>query len=363
MSRILVTIEAGGRRLDTAVPPHLTSLDLLAWIGRTMGPFDDDRPRSLTMPDGSEIEEGKCLASVGVLDGMTLRAVTPGAAPPPPEPHPRQTESPDLPAALTTFERLLVTARAVRGRAHPTGRDGPWARAVLAWRWTDHGRRLRWLITRPAAPRAPATSVSGHRSAEIAEQLALAFASTRTEPVVLVDGDPAGRLSRHVERSGSWEAIARDLTDPALGRLQRDRLLARSPAGIPLVSAAEGITEHIEGVVRALSRGGAIVIVDEGPTPQESPVGDQAVISTFGHPITTTGAIIVAWGPGAAAISDGGARHVLMDGKPFRMLELAAIVAGRWAGVGDPNQITGSSGEALRLSSSGPSGRMTRFSS
>lgn len=345
MSRILVTIEAGGRRLDAAVPPHLTSVDLLAWIERTMGPFDVGPPRSLTMPDGSDIEDGACLASVGILDGMILRAVTPGTAPPPPMAQPRQPESPELPVALSTFERLLVTARALRGRAHPTGTDGPWARAVSAWQWTDHGRRLRWLIARPTAVPAPAISVSGHRSAEIGEQLALAFASTRTEPVVLVDGDPVGRLSRHVEASrASREAIARDLTDPALGRLQRDRLLACSPAGIPLVSAIEGKPEQIERVVRALSRRGAIVIVDEGPAPQESPVGDQAVISTIGPPIATTGAIIAVWGSEAAAISDAGAPHVLMDGRPFRMLELAAIVAGRWAGVGPPGSDHGELG-------------------
>lgn len=364
MSRILVTIEAGGRCLDAALPPHLTAPDLLAWIERAMGPFHGDTPRSLLMPDGSAINDGVCVAFAGVVDGMTLRAVAPATLPQPREATPRPGGNPDLPLALSMPERLLVTARALRGQIHPPGVSGPWARAVRAWQWTDHDRRLRWLIARSPSARGQLISASGHRSAEIGEQLALAFASTRREPVVLVDGDPAGRLSRHLVESGaSWAELARDLADPTLGRLERDRLFARSPAGLPLLAAAEGITEHFETVLTTLCGHGIIVIVDEGPAPQRSPVGDPSVISTIGDVTPAPGAIVAAWGSEAPAIPEDGTPHVLMDGKPSRMLELAATVAGRWAMPEPAGQITGSSGEARRLNSSGPSGWMTRFSS
>lgn len=332
MSHVLITIQADAQRLDIAAPLHLTATDLLGWIEETMGPSGGVERRSLVMPDGSALDDGTCLASAGVSDGMTLRAETPRTTPAPSATNPRHVRAPDLPVPLSFTERLLVTTRALLGVIRPTGVQGARARAVSAWQWTDHGRRLAWLIGRPSTARTPIISVSGHRSAEIAEQLALAFTSTRPEPVVLVDGDPAGKLSRHLDGPDlSWKTLAQSLSDPTFGRLQRDRLFACSPAGLPMIPAAEESAEHLETVLHALSRHRAIVIVDEGASPGGAPAADHAVISTIGAAITPPGAILARWGMQASATQQDVASQVPMDGMAYRILELAAVVAGRWA--------------------------------
>lgn len=88
--------------------------------------------------------------------------------------------------AAAAFLGLISTPQTMDARARDRARD--------MWRWTDHARRLEWIIGRPRLRRTLAIGVVSFApgGADLAVQLATALASARSNRVVLIDNRPDG---------------------------------------------------------------------------------------------------------------------------------------------------------------------------
>lgn len=274
MRHILVSLALGEQTIDLAIPPHLTSSDVLAWLAAT-GRWEEQAtdPR-LERSDGEVLDPDRSIEECGVLDGAILRVRSPDAAPlEVVDTASRHTVSPvSIPEPLSLAERARIVLRVFGAR------DGGWRRALEAWRWTDHERRLAWLIGRPSLTAGAIIRVTGHRSRELAGWLASAIGSVRPGSTLVVE-------------PGS---------DEQEGAATLDRLILIG------VSSASDRTVHAD--------------------PHR-----QTVVSTIGPLRSADPGVVVAWwadGHPDPPIEGAAWRRISED--PIASLELAAVLAGGW---------------------------------
>lgn len=350
MTNVLITIETPSGSVDLSVPARVTITDLLEMLAPVVG--GHALGWTLTDQHGPPIDESATLAEAGVLDGTRL-ALTPAGAEPPAVAAPTEPEvriSPVdraarvIPGRASTRERLAVAGRALIGSHRPPGAGGPVDRAVRAWEWTDHGRRLEWLLSRPRILRTVFLGVTGHRSDEVAEALADALTANRLDRVALVDGSPSAAVSRRLQHPGSgFEAVESSLRRRDLSSVERDQLFGRTCHGTlvvprdPTTHASDA--SSMRRLCESLTTHAGLVVIDCGTS--EAPNGpmldlcDQIVVSTTG-PIRRFGAQTIAalWGEGGLP-RDGNTLAVCRVSDDLEaILELAVVVASGWADLG-----------------------------
>jgi hypothetical protein len=339
MTNVLITIETASGSLDLSVPARVTMTELLEMLAPMVGVHA--REWTLTNRHGPPIDETATLEEARILDGTRL-ALNP-ADPEPPTMAPQQaTASPVDRAALvipdraSNRERVAIAARALIGSHRPPGAGGPVDRAARAWEWTDHGRRLEWLLSRPRIHRTVLIGVTGHRPDEVSEALADTFTANRMDRVVLVDGGVSAAVSRRLQHSGSgFEAIESALRRRELPSVERDLLFGRTRHGT-LVVPRDPATDAPDGssmnrLCESLATHAGIVVIDCGTYAGVIHLCDQIVVSTTGPaPRFPAQTIVAVWGD-VQLPQDGGVR---VGDDPEAMLELAVVVASGWADLG-----------------------------
>ncbi len=158
------------------------------------------------VPGGVRIDLSATLTQTGLSDGDTVyvtrstHAIDPELPDPVPirndDASPTDRTSRVIPDRLTTRQRLVALGRALVGsRVTPRALGGgAMERVTDMWRWTDHGRRLDWIIGRPRLHRTVTigviTQTDSGASAHTAVEVATALSAARADRVILVDGDP-----------------------------------------------------------------------------------------------------------------------------------------------------------------------------
>lgn len=351
MTSVLITIETPDGSLDLAVPTQLTIKDLLDIVARGVAGLGDLGGWTLSRPDGTPVNASETLEAVGVLDGTRLRLVPAGVD----QPAVHRPEAPTIRAAAGDRARRVVPERAptrarvttaisaLTGRHRPPGADGPLDRMRHAWAWTDHERRLDWLLTRPRLRRCIFIGVVGHRSDEVAERLAETLDGARTERVVLIDGGMGGSITRRLREVGDgFEAIESSLRRRDVTSIERDLKFGRTKLGTLAVPIDSTATLPDAATMRrlcdSLPAHAGLVVVDCGS--QERPNAalvdrcDQIVSSTTGVvPRFDAQTIAALWGDHEPDRTGGQyASHPISD-DPSSVSELAVVVAAGWSAI------------------------------
>lgn len=242
---------------------------------------------------------------------------------------------------MRTPERIATAVDALLGRHRLPGAGGPLDRMRQAWTWTDHGRRLEWLLTRPRIRRSILIGVLGHRSDELAESLADTLAAVRLERVALVDG--GGAITRRLAEPGAgFETIASGLQRRDVTSFERDLLFGRTRLGTLAVPAAPSTRRPDDAIVRSLIDGltshAGLIVVDcgmpEHPNAALLERCDQIVVSTTGVvPPCERQTIVAVWRGAESGREGGPAGHHVSD-DPESIAELAVVVAAGWSALG-----------------------------
>ncbi len=256
-----------------------------------------------------------------------------------------------VPGRMPTIERALTALKAFSGSHRPPGAHGPIDRMTHTWTWTDHDRRLEWLLTRPRIRRSVFIGVVGHRSDELAEALADTMAASRLERVVLVDCGAAGVISRRLREAGSgFDGIESGLSRTDLSSIERDLLFGRNDQGTLVVpidpTTAPPDAATMRRLCASLSSHAGIVVFDCGalaaPNATAVECCDQVVASTTGAIRDFDAQLIAAiWGDGELP-PDGSlhASHRVSD-DPTSVTELAVVIAAGWADIGAATPVPG----------------------
>lgn len=351
MTSLLVTVETPGGSLDLAIPAHLTIEDLLETMAQGMASLGDLREWTLCERGGTPIDPSQTLEAAGVLDGARLSLVPIGADQPsdrtPTERSVRVAVGDRarrvVPERTPTAERISTALNALVGRHRPPEARGPLDRMRQAWAWTEHQRRLDWLITRPRLRRGIFIGVAGHRSDEVAERLADTLDRVRTERVVLVDGGVGGSISRRLRETGAGlEAIEAILRRRNVTSIERDLVFGRTNLGTLAVpvdpSAPLADAEIMRRLCESLPAHAGLVVIDCGPHDRLNAAlierCDQLVSSTMGSTeCFAVQTIAAVWGDELGTIGDAYASHPIST-DPSSVAELAVVVAAGWAEIG-----------------------------
>jgi hypothetical protein len=212
-----------------------------------------------------------------------------------------------------------------------------------AWTWTDHERRLEWLLTRPRIHRSIFIGVVGHRSDELAETLADTLARARVERVTLVDGSMGGAITHRLGALGTgFEAIASGLQRRDATSFERDLLFGRTRLGT-LAVPAPGARLPEDATVRRLLDGltahAGLIVADCGTLEHQNAQlierCDQIIMSTTGvAPPCGRQTIGAIWADVELSQEHGlhASHHVSDD--PESIAELAVVVAAGWSALG-----------------------------
>lgn len=248
---------------------------------------------------------------------------------------------PEIPRRLSQWERFGIASRALCGSLALPNHTGPIDRAVAAWQWTDHRRRLQWLASRPRLHRTVIVGVVGHRSDDVAQSLTTSLGQVRHDRIVLMAGQPP--FHHAVGPSTATyrlEDIESGLRDPTASSAERDALFARTDEGalfIPLERSSQPPdVDSLRRLLTALASHAGVVIIDGGDTLTSSPLAtdacDQIIWSTTGPPRTFPAQTIVAtWSDQPAACSAQPHATVQVGDGPDSMLELAVVSIAGWA--------------------------------
>ena len=352
MTNVLITIETPAGPVDLSVPARVAITDLL----ELLAPHVDGHTPGwrLTRRHGPPIEGSETLEQAGVLDGTRLALVS-GATTGPPAGDAAAAPAPRVAAAnhaaraipdrVSTHERLTIAVRALVGTLRPAGAVGPLDRAARAWEWTNHRRRLEWLLSRPRIDRPVTIGVTGHRSDEVSEALADTLTANRLERVVLVDASPSGALSRRLHHSGSGAGLVESaLRRSDLSSIERQGHFGRTRRGSLAVPREHTALEPAVSCVQLLRDApSSLTVIDcgtsEAPEAEMTDLCDQIVISTTGRPRPLSAPTIVAvWGEGRVPPRGGSSGLCHISDDLDTMLELAVVVADGWAdlAVGPP---------------------------
>jgi hypothetical protein len=237
----------------------------------------------------------------------------------------------------------MTAVGAFVGRHRPPGAGGPIDRIRQAWAWTEHARRLDWLLTRPRIRRSIFIGVVGHRSNELAESLADTLAAARLERVVLVDGGGGGAITRRLREPGAgFDAIESGLRRRDVTSIERDLLFGRTELGtlaVPVDPSTPGPdAATTRRLCDSLPAHAGLIVVDCGTFEHTNTAlmerCDQIVASTTG-PVPhfegqTIGAI---WGHADLPIERNlyASHHISDD--PLSVTELAVVVAAGWCAI------------------------------
>jgi hypothetical protein len=351
MTSVLITIETPDGPLDLSVPAQLTIGHLLDIVTPDRVGFGDLRGWTLGEPGGTPFDSSQTLEALGVLDGARLSLVPAGVDHPircrPSAPSTRVTADDRsrrvIPGRTPTPERILIALNAFVGRHRPPGARGPVDRMRQGWAWTEHERRLDWLLTRPRILRSILIGVVGHRSDELAESLADTLAAARLERVALVDGGTAGSITRRLREVGAgFEAVESGLRRTDLTSIERDLLFGRTDLGTlavpvdptaPLPDAAT-----MRRLCDTLPNHAGLIVIDCGtlelPNAALMERCDQMVVSTTGVvPHVDGQAIGAIWG-GVQLPQERNlhASHHISD-DAVSIAELAVVVAAGWSAI------------------------------
>ncbi len=351
MTSVLITVETPDGPLDLSVPAQLTIGSLLAMVGPEATGLGDVRGWTLSEPGGAPLDSSQTLETAGVLDGVRLSLVPAGVdhqihhRPVAPSTRVSADERARrvIPDRTPTSTRITMALAAFVGRHRPPGAHGPLDRMRQAWAWTEHERRLDWLLTRPRIHRSIFIGVVGHRSDELAESLADTLTAARLERVALVDGGTGGAVTRRLRAAGAGiEAIESGLRRRDVTSIERDLLFGRTQFGTlaipvdpstPLPDAAT-----MRRLCDSLTAHAGLIVVDCGTLEQPNAAllerCDQIVVSTTGAvPHLDGQAIGAIWG-GAELTQERGlfASHHISDDR-VSVTELAVIVAAGWSAI------------------------------
>jgi hypothetical protein len=346
VTSVLVTIETPDGPLDLAVPADLTIGRLVDIV--TSG-LQADGSWTLCEPGTAPLDPSQTLETAGVLDGVRLSLVPVGVGRAvrrePPETSARVSadERKIIPDRTPTAARAVIALQAFVGRHRPPGANGPADRMRQAWTWTEHERRLEWLLTRPRIRRSIFIGVVGHRSDELAESLADTLSAARLERVVLVDGGIGGSITRRLRDLGAgFDAIESGLRSRDVTSIERDLLFGRTDLGTLAVPVDPSTplpdTATMRGLCDALPAHAGLIVLDcgtlERPNAALAERCDQMVVSTTGVvPHTDRQAIGAIWGDGEPTHAHTLHAHHHISDDPVTITELAVIIAAGWSAI------------------------------
>jgi hypothetical protein len=347
VTSVLITIVTPDGPLDLAVPAELTIGHLVDIVRSGPQAAGDLRRWTLGEPGAAPLDPSQTLQAAGVLDGVCLSLV--------PVDHPVRRGPTDasirvaggdrriVPEPTPTAERILTALQAFAGRHRPPGASGPVDRMRHAWTWTEHERRLEWLLTRPRIRRSIFIGVIGHRSDELAESLADTLSAARHERVALVDGGVGGSITRRLREVGAgFEAIESGLRRRDVTSIERDLLFGRTDLGTLAVpvdpSAPLPDAATMRRLCDSLPAHAGLIVIDcgtfERPNAALTERCDQVVVSTTGVVPHVDGQTIGAiWGDVELPLEhDLYAGHPISD-DPVSIAELAVVVAAGWSAI------------------------------
>jgi hypothetical protein len=351
MTSLLITIETPQGPLDLSVPAQVTVGQLLGMVAPGVGGTGDFRGWTLSRPGGAALDTTQTLEAAGVLDGVRLFLAPLGVDSqthsPPVAPSTRVSAGDRarrvIPDRTPTPERITTALAAFVGRHRPPEAHGPFDRMRQAWAWTEHERRLTWLLTRPRIRRSVIIGVVGHRSDELAESLADTLATARLERVALIDGGTAGAITRRLRDVGAGvEAIESGLRRRDVTSIERDLLFGRTDRGTLVVpvdpSAPLPDAATMRRLCDSLTVHAGLVVMDCGTVEHPNAAllerCDQVVVSTTGVVPHLDGQTIGAvWGDVELENERGlHASHRISD-DPVDIAELAVVVAAGWSAI------------------------------
>ncbi|MDH3250322.1 MAG: EsaB/YukD family protein, partial [Acidimicrobiia bacterium] len=297
MTSVLVTVDTPDGVIDLTVPAEHTIGDILGVVAPGVG-SEDLGGWTLSEPGGRALDSTQTLEAAGVLDGTRLCLVPSGVD----QPTPRRPVEPPLrrpvgasarlivPDRMQSPERIATAVAAFLGRRRHPGARGPLDRMREAWTWTDHERRLEWLLTRPRIHRSIFIGVVGHRSDELAETLADTLARARVERVALVDGGMGGAITHRLGVLGTgFEAIASGLQRRDVTSFEQDLLFGRTRLGtlaVPAPGAHLPEDATVRGLLDGLTAHAGLIVVDCGTLEHQNAQlmerCDQIIMSTTG---------------------------------------------------------------------------------
>ena len=348
MTNVLITIETPSGPMDLSVPARVTITELLA----ILAPVVESHPVewALTDPHGVPLDPAATIEDTQILDGTRLTLAPANAGPPVDDTPPAVRISPVdraarvIPDRSSTRERVAITARALLASHSPAGAGGLIDRGARAWRWTDHERRLEWLLSRPKLRRTVFIGVTGHRHDDVAGSLADALTANRRDRVVLVDASTSAAVTRRLLHSGSgFAAIESCLQRGDVPGVERDLLFGRTRHGTLVVprdlTRARPDGSTMERLSDSLATHARLVVNDCGPStdPTRSMIDrcDQVVLSTTGPtPRFSAQTIVAVWGEGPLPRDGDHMATCRVADSPESMLELALVVASGWADLG-----------------------------
>lgn len=349
MTSVLITIETPDGPLDLSVPSHITIGQLLGIVAPTAP--GDLEGWTLNASGGTALDPAHTLEAAGVLDGVRLSLAPAGAdqavhhRPPTPSIRVSAIDRAGriLPDRTPTRERVTTAISAFVGRRRPRGAHGPFDRMRQAWAWTEHERRLAWLVSRPRIHHPISIGVVGHRSDELAESLADTLETARLERTVLVDGGPGGAITRRLRELGStFQEIESGLRRRDVTSIERDLLFGRTALGTlavpvdPSAALPDGAT--MRRLCDSLTAHAGLIVMDCGPLEHPNAAllerCDQVVVSTTGVIPRLDGQVIGAvWGDTEPSHERGMYAIYNICDDPVSIAELAVVVAAGWSAI------------------------------
>lgn len=352
MSTLLVTIRTPRGPVDLSIPADLDGAGLVAMLAPTLGePASGSGWQLTTFDHAIELAPQQTLEEAGILDGTILQLQPIGIVPQadvPAQPQvsvvPHDRSARVIPRRVNRWERIGIALGAVSGAHVPPDATGLVDRVVKAWHWTDHRRRLEWLVSRPRLQRTVIVGVVGHRSIEISQSIATELTRVRHDRIVLIaERAPFQHSGGPSTDFPNLESIDSGLRRANISSIERDALFARTEHGALLIpldrSTPPPDVATFRRLLESLASHAGVVIIDAGTS--ESPAStttdfcDQIIYSTTGPRRKLTAQTIVAtWGNDPSEDSAEPYASVRVGDDPESMLELAVVSVAGWAQFG-----------------------------